>query len=129
MFGGDYPTVDGTGVRDFIHVVDLAIGHVKAMERINGKCGCCVYNLGTGIGYSVLEMVKAMEEASGRKIAYRIVVCYLALFLLFRFFAVFLGRFYSFPSLFLHASSHLGDILTDVDGKSYFQMQYAAVKG
>ena len=75
MFGGDYETPDGTGVRDFIHVVDLAVGHVKAVERINEKCGCKAYNLGTGIGYSVLDMVKAMEDASGKKIEYKIVVC------------------------------------------------------
>lgn len=73
MFGGDYETADGTGVRDFIHVVDLAIGHVKAVDRINDKCGCVVYNLGTGNGYSVLDMVKAMEKASGKSIAYKIV--------------------------------------------------------
>lgn len=75
VFGGDYDTADGTGVRDFIHVVDLAIGHVKAVERITDKCGCVVYNLGTGIGYSVLDMVRAMEQASGKTIAYKIVVC------------------------------------------------------
>lgn len=74
VFGGDYDTKDGTGVRDFIHVVDLAVGHVKAVERIGEACGCVVYNLGTGNGYSVVEMVKAMEEASGKKIAYKIVV-------------------------------------------------------
>jgi UDP-glucose 4-epimerase len=73
IFGGDYPTVDGTGVRDFIHVVDLAIGHVKALEKLVGRPGCRVYNLGTGKGSSVLEAVKAFERASGRPIPYEIV--------------------------------------------------------
>jgi UDP-glucose 4-epimerase len=75
VFGGDYDTPDGTGVRDYIHVVDLAVGHVKAVDRINAKCGCVVYNLGTGNGYSVLDMVKAMEKACGHTIATKIVVC------------------------------------------------------
>ncbi len=73
IFGGDYPTVDGTGVRDFIHVVDLAIGHVQAMEKLAGRTGCKAYNLGTGRGCSVLEAVKAFERASGRPIPYEIV--------------------------------------------------------
>ena len=77
VYGGDYNTPDGTGVRDFIHVVDLADGHVKALDRINEKCGCKAYNLGTGTGYSVLDMVKAMEDACGKKIEYKIVVCWL----------------------------------------------------
>ena len=72
VFGNDYPTPDGTGVRDYIHVVDLAKGHVKALERIHDKCGLAVYNLGTGKGYSVLEIVKNFEEASGVKIPYEI---------------------------------------------------------
>jgi UDP-glucose 4-epimerase len=72
VFGNDYPTKDGTGVRDFIHVVDLALGHIKAIER-RGKTGVVVYNLGTGIGYSVLEMVTAMSQASGKEIPYQIV--------------------------------------------------------
>ncbi len=71
VFGDDYPTPDGTGVRDFIHVVDLAAGHVKALER-PGAAGLLAVNLGTGRGYSVLEMVRAFEKASGRKVPYRI---------------------------------------------------------
>ena len=67
VFGNDYDTPDGTGVRDYIHVVDLAIGHVKALKKIQEKAGVCIYNLGTGVGYSVLDMVHAFEEASGRK--------------------------------------------------------------
>jgi UDP-glucose 4-epimerase len=72
IHGGDYPTPDGTGVRDFIHVVDLAIGHLKALEKLKGRTGCTAYNLGTGRGHSVLEAVRAFEKASGRKIAYQI---------------------------------------------------------
>lgn len=70
--GNDYPTPDGTGVRDYIHVVDLAIGHIKALDRLLKVKGCEVYNLGTGKGYSVLDIVKAFEKASGIKINYRI---------------------------------------------------------
>ena len=70
--GNDYPTPDGTGVRDYIHVVDLAIGHIKALDRLLKVDGCEVYNLGTGKGYSVLDVVKAFEKASGLKINYRI---------------------------------------------------------
>jgi UDP-glucose 4-epimerase len=70
--GNDYPTPDGTGVRDYIHVVDLAIGHIKALDRLLKVNGCEVYNLGTGKGYSVLDVVKAFEKASGLKINYRI---------------------------------------------------------
>lgn len=73
VFGDDYETRDGTGVRDYIHVVDLANGHLKALERINQSVGVDVWNLGTGMGYSVLEMVRAFELASGRKVPYRIV--------------------------------------------------------
>lgn len=73
IFGGDYPTPDGTGVRDYIHVVDLAVGHVKAMEKLAGRPGCRAYNLGTGEGSSVLQAVKAFEKASGRKVPYEIV--------------------------------------------------------
>ena len=73
VYGGDYPTRDGTGVRDFIHVVDLAVGHVKAIEKLASKPGKAIYNLGTGNGYSVLEAVKAFEKASGRKVPYKIV--------------------------------------------------------
>ncbi|KNC79841.1 UDP-glucose 4-epimerase [Sphaeroforma arctica JP610] len=70
VFGGDYDTPDGTGVRDYIHVVDLAKGHVAAHDRIKEKCGCKVYNLGTGKGYSVVDMIKAFEKACGRDIKY-----------------------------------------------------------
>ena len=72
IFGNDYSTVDGTGVRDYIHVVDLAQGHVKAIEYINKNCGLDVINLGTGKGYSVLEMVKAFEEANDINVPYEI---------------------------------------------------------
>lgn len=70
IFGNDYDTHDGTGVRDFIHVVDLAKGHVKALQKIQEKAGLKIYNLGTGVGYSVLDMVKNFEEATGVKIPY-----------------------------------------------------------
>ncbi|MFC3608568.1 UDP-glucose 4-epimerase GalE [Stutzerimonas tarimensis] len=73
VFGGDYPTPDGTGVRDYIHVVDLAAGHLKALAAIGQRQGVSVWNLGTGKGYSVLEMIQAFEAASGRRIPYRIV--------------------------------------------------------
>lgn len=73
VFGGDYDTVDGTGVRDYIHVVDLALGHLKALEKLSDKPGAVAYNLGTGCGYSVIEVVKAFEKASGRPIPYQIV--------------------------------------------------------
>ncbi len=73
VFGGDYPTVDGTGVRDYIHVVDLAIGHLKALDKLTTKPGLVIYNLGTGNGTSVLEAVKAFEKVSGQKVAYKIV--------------------------------------------------------
>lgn len=73
VFGGDYNTHDGTGVRDFIHVVDLAKGHICALKGQTGKTGVFIYNLGTGEGYSVLDMVKAFEKASGRTVAYKIV--------------------------------------------------------
>lgn len=72
VFGDDYDTHDGTGVRDYIHVVDLAIGHVKALKKIEEKAGVCVYNLGTGTGYSVLDMVHAFEKACGKPIPYQI---------------------------------------------------------
>uniref|UniRef100_A0A8D3C6H3 UDP-glucose 4-epimerase n=1 Tax=Scophthalmus maximus TaxID=52904 RepID=A0A8D3C6H3_SCOMX len=68
VFGNDYDTLDGTGVRDYIHVVDLAKGHITALKKLREDCGCKVYNLGTGRGYSVLQMVNAMEKASGRKV-------------------------------------------------------------
>lgn len=73
VYGNDYPTHDGTGVRDYIHVVDLAIGHLKALEVLDGKHGVQAYNLGTGNGYSVLDMVKAFEKASGKPVPYKIV--------------------------------------------------------
>ena len=70
VFGDDYDTPDGTGVRDYIHVVDLALGHIKAVEKVEGEDGLFIYNLGTGIGYSVLDVVKSFEKASGKKIPY-----------------------------------------------------------
>lgn len=73
VFGGDYPTGDGTGVRDYIHVVDLARGHLKALEKLADKPGAVAYNLGTGKGYSVLEMIAAFEKACGKPIPYKIV--------------------------------------------------------
>lgn len=72
IFGDDYDTPDGTGVRDYIHVVDLARGHVKALGAIERNCGLALYNLGTGRGYSVLEVVKAFEKVNGVKIPYSI---------------------------------------------------------
>ena len=73
IFGDDYPTNDGTGVRDYIHVVDLAVGHLKALERVLNTTGIDAYNLGTGKGYSVLDMVAAFERASGKQIPYQVV--------------------------------------------------------
>lgn len=72
VFGNDYNTVDGTGVRDYIHVVDLALGHVKALEKMNKDDGLFIYNLGTGKGTSVLEMVNAFETANNIKVNYKI---------------------------------------------------------
>ncbi len=72
VFGDDYDTPDGTGVRDYIHVVDLARGHVNAVEKVTGTTGVNIYNLGTGNGYSVLDIVKAFEAANGIKIPYQI---------------------------------------------------------
>lgn len=72
VYGDDYDTVDGTGVRDYIHVVDLALGHLKAVDYVMGNKGCNAFNLGTGRGSSVLEVVHAFERASGRKVAYTI---------------------------------------------------------
>jgi UDP-glucose 4-epimerase len=72
VYGGDYPTPDGTGMRDYIHVVDLALGHVKALDKLATGSGVVTYNLGTGRGNSVLEMVRAFEQASGRPIPYAI---------------------------------------------------------
>lgn len=73
IFGNDYPTVDGTGVRDYIHVMDLADGHIAALNGVGSKAGLHTYNLGAGKGYSVLEMVEAFEQASGSSIAYQFV--------------------------------------------------------
>lgn len=73
VFGNDYNTHDGTGVRDYIHVVDLAKGHIKALDKLNENPGLVIYNLGTGKGYSVLDLVKAFSEACGKEIAYKIV--------------------------------------------------------
>jgi UDP-glucose 4-epimerase len=70
VFGDDYPTPDGTGVRDYIHVVDLAKGHLCALEKLTENPGVVTYNLGTGQGYSVLEMIRAFEKASGKKVPY-----------------------------------------------------------
>jgi UDP-glucose 4-epimerase len=71
VFGNDYPTHDGTGVRDYIHVIDLARGHIKAIEHMD-EPGVKVYNLGTGNGYSVLDLVQAFEKVNGIKIPYKI---------------------------------------------------------
>lgn len=73
VFGNDYPTLDGTGVRDYIHVTDLALGHLAALKRALTKTGVDVYNLGTGNGYSVLQLLKAFEKASNKTIPYEIV--------------------------------------------------------
>ena len=72
VFGDDYDTPDGTGVRDYIHVVDLAVGHLKALEKLTQSPGLVTYNLGTGQGYSVLDVVHAFEKASGRDVPYKI---------------------------------------------------------
>lgn len=72
VYGDDYDTIDGTGVRDYIHVADLAAGHLKALLKLQHTKGVHTYNLGTGRGYSVLEMIEAFQRASGRAIAYRI---------------------------------------------------------
>ncbi len=72
VWGNDYATPDGTGVRDYIHVVDLATGHLKALERLQQHAECHAINLGTGVGYSVLDMLRAFEQASGRPVPYRV---------------------------------------------------------
>jgi len=72
VFGDDYNTVDGTGVRDYIHVVDLAYGHVSALKKITDNSGLNIYNLGTGKGYSVLETLHAFEAACGKKLKYKV---------------------------------------------------------
>ena len=73
VFGGDYPTPDGTGVRDYIHVMDLSDGHLAALKHVGSKQGLHIYNLGTGNGHSVLEMVAAFEKSSGKTVPYQIV--------------------------------------------------------
>ncbi|MFI8480848.1 UDP-glucose 4-epimerase GalE [Pseudomonas sp. NPDC078700] len=73
VFGADYPTPDGTGVRDYIHVVDLAAGHLKALQAMGKNAGINAWNLGTGAGYSVLEMIRAFEQASGQAVPYKLV--------------------------------------------------------
>ncbi len=73
VFGDDYPTPDGTGVRDYIHVVDLALGHLKALEHLSGRPGLVTVNLGTGRGYSVLDLITAFEKASGKSVPYQVV--------------------------------------------------------
>ena len=72
IFGDDYPTKDGTGVRDYIHVVDLSKGHLKALDKIRKEAGVKIYNLGTGNGYSVLELVKNFEKVNNVKVNYKI---------------------------------------------------------
>ena len=70
VFGNDYPTPDGTGVRDYIHVVDLSVGHVNAIKKLEEKPGVKIYNLGTGHGYSVLDVIKNFSKACGKEIPY-----------------------------------------------------------
>ncbi len=72
VWGKDYPTPDGTGIRDYIHVMDLSDGHIKALEKLSEKPGLVTYNLGTGRGYSVMEVIEAFEKACGHKIPYQI---------------------------------------------------------
>lgn len=72
VWGNDYATPDGTGVRDYIHVVDLALGHLKALQRLANHAECRAINLGTGVGYSVLDMVRAFEQASGKPVPYKV---------------------------------------------------------
>ena len=73
VFGDDYPTADGTGMRDYIHVLDLADGHLKALRAIGQQAGVNIWNLGTGTGYSVLQMIRAFEQASGQPVPYQVV--------------------------------------------------------
>lgn len=73
VFGDDYPTPDGTGVRDYIHVIDLALGHLAALEKLNSTPGLVTYNLGTGRGYSVFEVLHAFEKACGKTLPYRVI--------------------------------------------------------
>ncbi|MGK3946799.1 NAD-dependent epimerase/dehydratase family protein, partial [Streptomyces caeruleatus] len=70
IFGKDYNTHDGTGIRDYIHVVDLAKGHIKALERVFRTTGIDVFNLGTGVGYSVIDLIKSYENITSQKISY-----------------------------------------------------------
>ena len=72
VFGSDYPTKDGTGVRDYIHVVDLAKGHTAALRKLRSSPGCVTYNLCSGVGYSVLEVIKAYEKASKKELKYKV---------------------------------------------------------
>lgn len=72
VFGNDYDTIDGTGVRDYIHVCDLATGHVAALKKLEKKPRCVAYNLGTGVGYSVMQIIKAMERVTGTHIPYKL---------------------------------------------------------
>jgi UDP-glucose 4-epimerase len=72
VWGNDYPTPDGTGIRDYIHIMDLADGHIKALEKLGQKPGLVTYNLGTGRGYSVMEVISAFEKACQHKIPYQI---------------------------------------------------------
>lgn len=72
IWGDDFPTTDGTGVRDYIHVTDLALGHVKALQHLQGHAGCVTVNIGTGQGHSVLDMIRAFESASGRTIPFKV---------------------------------------------------------
>ncbi|KAI9481426.1 MAG: UDP-glucose 4-epimerase [Benjaminiella poitrasii] len=80
IFGNDYDTVDGTGVRDYIHVCDLATGHVAALRKLEEKPGCKAYNLGTGVGYSVLEIIHSMERATHKKIPYKVIETHVKIF-------------------------------------------------
>lgn len=73
VFGDDYPTKDGTGIRDYIHIVDLVEGHIDALKKLEEEPGLVIYNLGTGIGYSVLEIIRAFQEATGKEIPYKII--------------------------------------------------------
>jgi UDP-glucose 4-epimerase len=73
IFGNDFPTIDGTGVRDYLHVVDLAVGHIKSLEKLMMTNGVEAYNLGTGRGYSVFEIVRAFEAVTGIKIPYKVI--------------------------------------------------------
>jgi len=72
VFGNDYPTSDGTGIRDYIHVVDLSLGHLNALDKIRKEQGVKIYNLGTGQGYSVLELVNTFEKVNNIKVNYKI---------------------------------------------------------